>query len=77
MDRIKLKQFIKNGVDSKTREQGEKDYQSQLAKDAKEEFGMEVSEFNARVKAAFDLHKAKENRDKLIDIVDDVETMGF
>jgi len=72
-----IKQFILNGIDSLTRQAAEKDYMKQLADDAKEKFDIKPADFNARCKTAYDMLTAIEKRDKLTDVIDELEVLGF
>ena len=74
---IRIKEYIQKGVDSLTRDQGEKDFRKQLAEDVKEKFDISSTEFNARVKIAFDKYEAKQKRDIMTDRIDEVESLGF
>jgi hypothetical protein len=70
-------QLIQQGVDSLSRQAAEKDYMKQLADDAKEKFDIKPADFTARCKAAYDMLTAIERRDKLTDVIDELEGLGF
>ena len=72
-----VKEYIQKGVDSLTRTQAEKDLMKSLAEDVKDKFEMSTSEFNSRCKAAYDLIKVMDARDKLNAAIEDVESLGF
>jgi len=74
---VEIKSFIQNGVNSLTREQGEKDYRKQLCEDVKEKFDMKSSDFNARVKVAYDLNTATQKRDDMTDVIDEITSLRF
>jgi translation initiation factor 2 alpha subunit (eIF-2alpha) len=74
---MELKEAIQQGVDSLTREQGEKDYRKTLAEDVKEALDIKPADFNAKVKVAYDTMKAMDDITKKKAIIDEVEAMGF
>jgi AmiR/NasT family two-component response regulator len=77
VDKVKLAEFIKQGVASLALEQAQKDYRSTLAADVKEVLEMSSSDFNARCKIAYDMHKAQEELEKREDAIAEVKSMGF
>jgi len=77
MNKEAFKEQVQKGVDSMARVRAEQDFRKMLGEDVKEGFDMAAVDFNARVKAAYDIYAAEEAAEKASDVIDEVKQLGF